>query len=228
MLNDIPYKNIVNTGRKYDVWVLHDIYNSSFTDIAKKYHVTAPPIVSDYYKALLTKLKYYVNHLSIVYGYENTTHFRKIWSDASTCYCELKYVAAYFEREYTDILNKYRNGEPGYPEQFLRNLPPLRTKFSKRTISNVVRLRETERMTFIAIGKRLRMTREKARDLYSDYYFDLFRQLSAKIKKITGEADLEGKYYLSCQIGNGKKLYDTLINDYPELCKSILEAGHRR
>ena len=78
-------------------------------------------------------------------------------------------------------------------------------------------------MTYAAIGKRLRITKEKTQDLYNHYYHDLFYQLSEKLIKITGDKDLRCKYHDAFQIGNGKKKYDCLLSDYPELCKSIIE-----
>lgn len=205
MLSDIPYKNIMDTGRKYDVWVLRDVYDNTFPDIAREYGVSVGTIVSNYNKILWLKARYYVNHLSIVHGYENSTYFRKIWSNAYECYASEKYVVAYFEKEYADILSKYRNGEPGMPERLLRDLPPLRNKFSKHTICSVIRLRETTGMTFAAIGKRLRMTKEKAEDLYSHYYHVLYYKLSDKIMEVTGDKNLRDKYDKVYHIGYAKK-----------------------
>ncbi len=174
MLNDIPYKNLLGKDRKYDVWVLRDVYDNTFADIAKEYNVSVSTIISNYENILLLKTKYYINHLSIVYGYDNTTHFRKIWWNALDCYCANKYIVAYFEKEYADILKEYRNGELGMPERILQTLPPLRNQFSMRTISSVIRLRKTEGLTYDAIGKRLRMTKEKAEDLYNRHYHVLY------------------------------------------------------
>ena len=220
MLSEIPYKNIMDNGRKYDVWVLRDVYENSFADIAKKYGVSVACVINNYEKILFLKMQYYINHLSIVQGYDGTAHFRKILSSAYDCYCGRKYTVAYFEKEYADILSEYRNGEPGMPERFLRDLPPLRIEFSKRTISSVIRLRETDGMTYVAIGKRLRMTKEKAEHLYNSYYHDLFYDLTEKLIEITGDKDLRDKYRKTFQVGSGKKKYDCLIHDYPELCKN--------
>lgn len=223
MLSDILYKNIVDSGRKYDVWVLRDVYENTFADIAREYGLSVATAVSDYNKIMSLKIKYYVNHLSIVHGYENTVHFRKMWHTAYDCYRGLKYVVAYFEKEYADILSEYRSGEPGMPELLLRDLPPLRNEFSKRTISSIIRLRETDGMTYAAIGKRLRMTKETAEDLYNHHYHVLYIQLSEKLMEITGDIDLRQKYRDTFQIGSGKKKYDCLINDFPELCKPLLK-----
>ena len=52
MLHDIPYKNIMSIGRNYDVWVLRDIYENTFADIAKEYNVSVGTILGNYEKAL--------------------------------------------------------------------------------------------------------------------------------------------------------------------------------
>lgn len=228
MLSDIPYKNIMDNGRKYDVWVLRDVYDNTFADIAREYGVSVGTVISNYEKILFLKMKYYVNHLSIVYGYENTVHFREIWRSALDCYCGRNYVVAYFEKEYADILSEYRNGEPSMPERILRTLPPLRNKFSRRTISSIIRLRETEGLTYAAIGKRLRITKEKAEDLYNHHYHVLYYQLSEKIMEITGDMDLRDKYRKTFRVGSGKKRYDCLIKDYPELCENFLKAKKQK
>lgn len=227
MLQDIPYKTLLDKGRKYDVWRLRDLYGNTFADIAREYGVSVVTITHDYNLLLLFKIRYYVNHLSLVYGYQTTAHFSEIWKNALDCYSAMKYVAAYFEKEYADILKEYRQGEPGMPEQLLRELPPLRNKFSKQTVASVIRLKETKGMTFPAIGKRLRMTREKAQDLYSGYYHRLFYQLSGKLIEITGDKNLRDRYQDSFPSGSSKKSYDRLLRDYPELCAGLLKGKKR-
>ncbi len=223
MLIDIPYKEIMDNGRKYDVWLLRDIYENTFTDIAKEYSVTVSCIIGDYKKLLLLKLQYYVNHLSIVHGYGDTKYFETIWHDALECYLDRKCVVAYFEKEYSDILTEYRNGEPGMPEQFLQALPPLRTEFSKRTVSSIVRLRDINEMSFAAIGKRLRMTKQQAERLYDCHYSILCSRMLGEIVKITGDSGICGRYLWVYNIKKGKKGYDCLVNEYPEICKDLIK-----
>lgn len=227
MSNDIPYKNIMKNSRNYDVWLLRDVYDNTFVDIAKEYHVSVAAIIKGYERILFLKARYYVNHLSIVHGYKNTEHFEKIRTSAFNCYCGGKYVVAYFEKEYADILKEYRNGEPGMPKRFLKALPPLRNNFSTRTVSSIIRLRETDELTYAAIGKRLRMTKEKAEELYDHHYHDLYFELSGKIMEITGDTDLRDKYQKAFCFGCGKKKYDRLTEDYPELCESFLKTRKR-
>jgi len=228
MLTDIPYRNIMDNGRKYDVWVLRDVYGNTFADIAKEYGVSVCTIIGNYEKLLFIKIKYYVNHLSVVYGYGNTNHFMEIWRSALDCYRGRNYVAAYFEKEYADVLGEYRDGEPGMPERVLRDLPPLRTGFSRRTVSSIIRLRETDGLTYAAIGKRLHMTKEKAEDLYNRHYHVLYYQLSEKIMEMTGDTGLRDKYQKAFRTGSERKKYDRLVRDYPELCENLLKAGKRK
>lgn len=79
-------------------------------------------------------------------------------------------------------------------------------------------------MTYAAIGKRLRITKEKAEDLYNNHYHVLYYQLSEKIMEITGDMDLRDKYQKAFCLGSGKKKYDCLVKDYPELCENFSEA----
>ncbi len=130
-----------------------DYKRKGFVDIAKEYHVSIAAIIKRYERILFLKAKYYVNHLSIVHGYKDTEHFEKIRTSAFNCYCGGKYIVAYFEKEYADILKEYRNGEPGMPKRFLKALPPLRNNFSTRTVSGIIRLRETDGLTYTAIAK---------------------------------------------------------------------------
>lgn len=228
MLSDIPYRSIMDSGCKYDVWVLRDLYDKTFAAIVREYGVSVAAVISSYERVLFLKTECYVNHLSIVHGYENTAYFREIWRSALDCYCGRNYVVAYFEKEYADILSEYRNGAPGMPERFLQALPPLRNQFSKQTISSIIRLRETEGLTYAAIGKRLRMTKEKAAHLYNHHYHALYYRLSEKIMEMTGDMDLRDKYQKAFRIGSGKRKYDCLVNDYPELCENLLNAKKRR
>lgn len=47
MLHDIPYESLLNNGRKYDVWMLRDVYDNTFADIAREYNVSVPIIISN-------------------------------------------------------------------------------------------------------------------------------------------------------------------------------------
>lgn len=220
MLSYIPYKNIMDNKRKYNIWLLHDVYDNTFADIAERCGISVSTVRGDYEKILFIKMKYYIDYLSFINHCQNTEYYRQICGSAYECYRNIKYVVAFFEKEYTDHLSEYRNGEPGMPKRLLQDLPPLRTKFSARTVSSVIRLREINGMTYEAIGKRLHMTKEKAEKLYNYYYHNLYLQLSEKLMEITGDTDLRRKYRDTFQVRSGKLKYDCLVNDFSELLKN--------
>lgn len=159
-----------------------------------------------------------------MHNYADTNYFEKIKIDAYDCYNCLKYVAAYFEKEYADILTEYRDGEPGMPDHILRELPPFQINFSEDVISNIISLREEKGMTYSAIGKEMHITKEKVEKLYNHHYHVLYYKLSGKIIEITGDLEFRRKYRAAFQIGSGKKKYDCLVSDYPELCEMLLKT----
>lgn len=216
---DVPYTQIKETGRKYEIYILHIVDGYSIKYLAQHYGVSASTITHDYYTVLRMIMRYYINHLTIIYGYSTHAYFSDLWSDVEQCYCERQYAVTYFEKEYSEILEKYRAGEPGVPTTLSKILPPYRKKFSAQTIASVVRLREVHKMTFASIGKRLRMTYEKAFELYNHHYFLKFDELAKKIMDSTGEEDIKDTYYSRHKIGFGKLIYDDLVSDYPEFAK---------
>lgn len=218
-LQEIPYSTIKETGRKYEIYTLV-VGGYSFREVAQQYGVSSSTIIHHYGTVLLDIMRCYINHLSIVHGYNTSSYFSNLWSDVEQCYCGRQYAIIYFEREYSAILDEYRAGEPGMPATLLKTLPPYRKKFSAQTTSSVVRLRDTNGMTFSAIGKRLRMTCEKAYFLYSHYYHLKFKSLVQKIIDITGEKDVEIPYYKRYRTGCGKSIYNALVKDYPEFVEN--------
>ena len=121
------------------------------------------------------------------------------------------YACAYLEKKYKDILIEYREGEPGMPPRFIKNMPPFRRKLSKETIARVVELREVEKASFITIAKELRMTRAKARHTYDMFYHekvlalfhDLLEKAESREEKETIRNYFRGNY-------SAKKRYEML------------------
>ncbi len=216
MLEDIPYSRLKDNGRQYAVWIYRDIQKRTWADIASEYGISLARIRQYYWKTMTLRTNYYVNHLSIAYGHDNTEHFHQIYMDALRCYNAIKYVVAYFEKEYSGILREYRAGEPGMPEHIFRDLPPYLTAFSEQAVSGIIEMREVQGLTFGDIGKRLSMTREKADDLYNQHYYDLFMAITKKIMDDTGDKHIQKKYSSGRYVGSGKAKYDNLIHDYPE------------
>ena len=78
-------------------------------------------------------------------------------------------------------------------------------------------------MSFAAIGKRLRMTKQQAERLYDCHYSILCSRMLGEIVKITGDSGICGRYLWVYNIKKGKKGYDCLVNEYPEICKDLIK-----
>jgi len=211
-LTNIPYSVLKENERAYEVMLLRDLYGNTYTDIAKEYGVRLTRIIQLYHKSKIKQLRLYTRHLAIVYGHENTTAFSI--NAIHDCYWDFKYVAAYFEKEYGDILTEYRAGEPGMPEQFIATLPPFIEALSAKTIDRLIQMREVEKKTYPAIGKDLLLTEARAKREYELYYHRKVMAMFDVVKEKTGE-DVS-HYYLDLRYG-AKKRYDTILRDYSEL-----------
>lgn len=217
---DIPYSKLKENKRAYEIMLLRDLYDNTFTAIAEEYGVSVATITSNYYRVKVRQLRFYINHLAIVDGHESTAKFRELLYKAHDCYQDYRYVTAYFEKEYKKVLSEYRAGEPGLPESFLAALPPFKEKWSQYIVNRVVKMREEEKFSFVAIGIKLKMTTKSAEHIYRYYYHKKFLALSERIMVKNRETDLRRKYFDITR--NNKKRYEMLCQDYPEFCNKKL------
>lgn len=216
-LTDIVYKCLKENERAYEILLLRDLHDNTFTALAEEYGVCVATVMSTYYQIKIRQIRLYINHLAIVHGHETTTSFMELFHKANDCYRDYKYVTGYFEKEYPDILTEYRAGEPGLPKPFLASMPPYREAWSKYTIRRVVKLREDEKLTYIEIGRKLKMTASSTEHIYQHYYHKKFLDLSNKIIAATGKTNLRRDYYRITR--NSKKRLKLLLADYPEFPK---------
>lgn len=219
-LSDIPYSKLKANKRAYEIMRLRDLCDNTFTAIAQEYGVSIATITSNYYRVKIRQLRFYINHLAIVNGHESTAEFRKLFYKVNDCYQDYKYVTAYFEKEYKNLLTEYRAGEPGLPESFLAQLPPFKEKWSKYIVSRVVKMREEEHRTFVAIGVKLKMTTQSAEHIYGHYYHEKLLALSKRITAKNNLKDVHRKYFDLTR--GSKKRYEMLCEDYPEFTKKKL------
>lgn len=213
-LTDVPYSNLKANRQDYEIMLLRDLYNNTFADIAKAFAVSVSTASNSYYRIKWKQLRCYINHLAIVNGHESTAMFKKLLRQVYDCYQDCKYVSAYFETKYQEILAEYRDGEPGLREQFLAALPPFKEKWSSHMISRVVELREDKKLAYPQIAQKLKMTSKSAEWIYQHYYHQKFMALSDKIMVDTGETDIRRKYFK--QTSDSKKRYALLRRDYAD------------
>lgn len=173
MLKDIPYSELTKDKRSYEIMLLRDQYGNTFSDIAKDFELSITRTTELYHNLKRKQIRLYINHISVVLGEKDTSQLETLYWQANKFYKNWTYACAYLEKKYNEILTEYRAGEPGMPAQFIKKLPPLRTELSKKTISRVIEMRETEKASFIKIAKKLHITPEKAERIYESYYYHL-------------------------------------------------------
>ena len=213
-MNNIPYSKIKENTRAYDIMLLRDQQGTSYADIARAYNLSAIRIVQIYHKLKFRQIRLYIQHITFTLGHENIAEIRDEYTLAYDCYQDRTYACAYLENTYKTILTAYRNGEPGMPEPFMKSLPPFKRKFSQKTTSRIIKMREVERKSFIAIAKELRITRAKAIQLYDWFYHE---RIMAIIQLLQEKAETQEEKHAirSCYFHSSlsaKKYYDLLTN----------------
>ena len=152
-MKDIPYSELNQDKRAYKIMLLRDQHGNTFADIAKEFEISAGRAIQIYKKLKLKQIRLYTNHIAAVLGYESTLQVKNVFDNAYECYQDRTYACAYLEKKYKDILIEYRDGEPGMPTQFIRNMPPFKPKLSQKTVARVIELRDVEKASFVTIAK---------------------------------------------------------------------------
>lgn len=215
MLKDIPYSVLKQDKRAYEIMLLRDQYNNSFTDIAKEFEISTVRAAQIYHKQKFRQKNLYINHVSITLGHGNTSQIRKIFDEAYECYQDTAYACAYFEKKYKGILTEYRGGEPGMSAQFIKAMPPFKPQLSKKTIARIVEMREDEGASFVTIGKELHITRAKAKRTYEMFYHNkALAIIEALQEKVTSREEKRAIFdYWFRQCKSPKERYDTLTKE---------------
>ena len=192
--------------------LLRDQHGNTFADIAKEFELSVSRVTQIYNKLKLKQIRLYINHIAAALGYESISQVENVFYEAYECYQDKAYACAYLEKRYKDILIQYRDGEPGMPEQFIRNMPPFKPKLSKKTVARVVELRDVKKAPFVTIAKELRMTQAKAKRTYEMFYH---KQVLALVKALQEKAESKEEknaiwdYYFR-RYRSSKKNYDML------------------
>ena len=69
LMKDIPYSELKKDKRAYDILMLRDQHNNTFTDMAKEYEISAIRVRQIYIKIKMKQMRLYIRHISIVLGY---------------------------------------------------------------------------------------------------------------------------------------------------------------
>ena len=170
MLNDIPYSTLQEDKTGYQILLLREQQNQSFTAIASQLGVSPARVRQQYTKMKVRQVRLYLRHIAIALGHENIAQVRNVFSTAMDCYQNYPYACGYLDKTYGEILEAYRAGEPGTPQEMLEKLPPCPVKLGEKEVSRIVTMREEGNASFRAIGREFRITPEKARHTYEMVY----------------------------------------------------------
>lgn len=169
-MTDIPYSTLQEDKTGYQILLLREQQNQSFTAIASQLSVSPARVRQQYAKMKVRQVRLYIRHIAIALGHENTTQVRNVFSTAMDCYQNYPYACAYLDKTYGEILEGYRAGEPGTPQEILEGLPPCPAELGEEEISRIVTMREEGNASFRAIGRAFHITPEKARHTYEMVY----------------------------------------------------------
>ena len=133
MLEDIPYSTLKENRRSNEIMRLWD-QGGTFAEIAQGYGISTVRVKQLYRRIKKRQLELYIRRISLALGHGNMAEVRREAEEAYRCYQGLPYIAAYLEKMYRGILEAYREGETGMSEAWIKSLPPLRRKLSKKMI----------------------------------------------------------------------------------------------
>lgn len=211
-MQDISYSVLKKDKRAYEIMLLREQYENTFADIATEFELSVTRVTQLYRRLKIKQIQLYINHISVVLGYDSTSKVWQVYNEAKECYQDYSYVCAYLEEKYKDILTEYRNGEPGMPSQFVKGMPPFKAKLSENMIARVVEMRETEKASFITIGKELHITPAKAKRTYEMFYhtqvLKLVKALQDKAENVEEKQAIWEHYFRGYH--SAKKRYDML------------------
>lgn len=215
-LTDKPYSKLKENERAYAVMLLRDQYDNSYKDIAKESGVSVSRVVGLYHQVKHKQLRLYALHLAIVHGHEDTSAFDS--SYLYDCYGDYKYISAYWEKEYSEILKGYRAGEPGHSDEFLAAMLPPIKEIRDEMVQRIVFLREAKK-TFVEIGHEMKMTKEKTKDTYDRFYHIKWLAARDLVRKTyyDGKDDRDNLRDYYDQYRTPKKRLEGIMRDYPEL-----------
>lgn len=226
MLQDIPYSELKRNRRRYEIMLLFDSGQCTPDAAAKKYRLSLSGVNRAYFLIRRKLMRLYVNHIAVVSGEDDTSNIMEIYDKVWWCYQDLNYVRAYFEKRYSDILTAYREGEPGVPAEYLKNLPPLRKDLSGQMIADLIEMREVRHMTYINIAKKLRLTPQRAKLEYHVFYVrkrEEYLDILMDGVKNAGERRALCEYFrryermLFTGALTNKEICERIVKDYPFL-----------
>lgn len=200
---DIEYSYLLKDKRGYELMVLHDVQDQSFQELAEKYGISISTVRNQYNRTRDRQKKLYIRHIATALGHEEVDLLEEEAARVEHFYRNVLYTCGYLEMKYKEILTKYRKGEPGLPDKLLRGMPAFRSfEPSKEEVQMIVQMKEEDRASFKAIGRRFGITKEKALYIYDYYYHEKLMEIY--LEELKNASSKEEEWKIKCRFfGNG-------------------------
>ena len=174
-----PYTALTGKTDIYKVILLRDQRELTFSNIAREVGSSVQRVSSLYWNGKYRQVILYIGYLSEALDID-ILKLEELERRAYSSYRREHYVCDYFEREYKEQLEKYRHGEPGMREEFVRSIPPLTTVINETAVRCIVMGRERGE-SWQNICEKLRLTPERAQFEYDNYYRVKAEQIFQKL-----------------------------------------------
>lgn len=211
-MKDIPYSELKRDKRAYEIMLHRDQCGDTFAEIAKSHGMSVTRVIQVYNKIKLKQINLYIRHIAVVLGHETDEQIRNVYRTADECYQDRQYICAFFESEYKGLLAKYRDGEPGLPEKFIKSIPPLKSGLDDKSINRIIEMRNIEKASFSMIAATLNITQAKARHAYNHFYHEhtikIVKDMQEQAKSNEEKSAIWDYYFRG--FTTSKKRYDAL------------------
>ena len=81
-MKDMPYSELNQDKRAYEIMLLRDQHGNTFTDIAKEFEISPERAIQIYNKLKIKQIRLYINHIAAVLGYESTLQVKNVFDNA--------------------------------------------------------------------------------------------------------------------------------------------------
>ena len=99
MAKDIPYRELKKDKKAYEIMILRDQYENTFSDIANEYEISTERVKQLYSRIKIKQISLYIKHIVAVFKDKSENEIRKDYYDAIDFYKNYTCVCAYLEKK---------------------------------------------------------------------------------------------------------------------------------
>lgn len=213
----MEYEKLIEKHKAgYEIAYLKYCEGIGYKEIAKKFHCSNCSARERHQKFLYDLLDFYIEGLQDMHIEVNK------W-DLYDFYQSILLITAYLEKTYATFLRFLRhNHPPVIPENYV-DFPPYREITEEKILEYekyILEAVEQHKRKYADIGQALGLSKEKALNIYNNYYHKKVRTALDKIRPIVGNFIDEYVYNSSY---SSYKRWNLLVREYPELMKDFID-----